>query len=82
MELGGNNAVIISEKANLEMAIKSVVFGAVGTCGQRCTSTRRLIIQESIYEKVKSQLVIAYQSVAKKVGDPFMEVTGRANDRQ
>ncbi len=75
MELGGNNAVIISEKANLEMAIKSVVFGAVGTCGQRCTSTRRLIIQESIYEKVKSQLVIAYQSVAKKVGDPFMEGT-------
>ena len=75
MELGGNNAVIISDKANLEMAIKSVVFGAVGTCGQRCTSTRRLIIQENIYEKVKNQLVIAYKSVAKKVGNPFMEST-------
>ena len=75
MELGGNNAVIISEKANLEMAVKSVVFGAVGTCGQRCTSTRRLIIHESIYEKVKSQLIIAYKSVAKKIGDPFLEHT-------
>jgi aldehyde dehydrogenase (NAD+) len=75
MELGGNNAVIISDKANLEMAIKSVVFGAVGTCGQRCTSTRRLIIQENIYEKVKDQLVLAYQSVARKVGDPFLEST-------
>ena len=71
MELGGNNAVIISEKANLEMAVKSVVFGAVGTCGQRCTSTRRLIIHESIYETVKQQLVQAYQSVAQKIGDPF-----------
>ncbi|MDD4644364.1 MAG: aldehyde dehydrogenase family protein [Bacteroidales bacterium] len=75
MELGGNNAVIISEKANLEMAIKSVVFGAVGTCGQRCTSTRRLIIQESIYEEVKNKLVLAYNSVSKKVGDPFNEGT-------
>jgi aldehyde dehydrogenase (NAD+) len=75
MELGGNNAVILSDKANLEMAIKSVVFGAVGTCGQRCTSTRRLIIQESIYEKVKNQLTIAYKSIAKRVGDPFLEST-------
>jgi len=75
MELGGNNAVIISEKANLEMAIKSVVFGAVGTCGQRCTSTRRLIIQESIYEEVKNKLVLAYNSVSKKVGNPFNEGT-------
>ncbi len=71
MELGGNNAVIISDNSNLEMAIKSVVFGAVGTCGQRCTSTRRLIIQEKIYEKVKSQLMIAYKSVAEKIGNPF-----------
>jgi aldehyde dehydrogenase (NAD+) len=75
MELGGNNAVIISDKANLEIAIKSVVFGAVGTCGQRCTSTRRLIIQENIYEKVKSQLLIAYKSVAEKIGNPFKHNT-------
>jgi aldehyde dehydrogenase (NAD+) len=75
MELGGNNAVIISEKANLEMAVKSVVFGAVGTCGQRCTSTRRVIIQEKIYGKVKDQLLTAYKSVAKKIGNPFVEST-------
>jgi aldehyde dehydrogenase (NAD+) len=71
MELGGNNAVIISEHARLEMAIKSVVFGAVGTAGQRCTSTRRLIIHESIYDTVKDKLVNAYQSVAEKIGNPF-----------
>ncbi len=73
MELGGNNAVIISEHANLEMAIKSVVFGAVGTAGQRCTTTRRLIVQESIYDKVREKLLGAYQSVAEKIGDPFDE---------
>ncbi|MGM0532738.1 MAG: L-piperidine-6-carboxylate dehydrogenase [Bacteroidota bacterium] len=71
MELGGNNAVIISEHANLEMAIKSVVFGAVGTAGQRCTSTRRLIIHESIYDTVKKNLISAYQGVAEKIGNPF-----------
>jgi len=75
MELGGNNAVIISQNANLEMAIKSVVFGAVGTCGQRCTSTRRLIIHESVYETVKQKLLIAYKSVSEKIGDPFLEST-------
>jgi aldehyde dehydrogenase (NAD+) len=71
MELGGNNAVIISEHANLELALKAVVFGAVGTAGQRCTSTRRLIIHESIYGKVKEKLVTAYQSVSGKIGNPF-----------
>jgi aldehyde dehydrogenase (NAD+) len=71
MELGGNNAVIISQHANLEMAIKSVVFGAVGTAGQRCTSTRRLIIHESIFDSVKEKLVAAYESVAEKIGNPF-----------
>ncbi len=71
MELGGNNAVIISEHANLEMAIKSVVFGAVGTAGQRCTTTRRLIIHENIYDTVKERLIAAYQSVAEKIGNPF-----------
>lgn len=73
MELGGNNAVIISGHANMEMAIKSVVFGAVGTAGQRCTTTRRLIIHESIYETVKEKLVTAYKSVAEKIGNPFDE---------
>ncbi|PIE86263.1 MAG: aldehyde dehydrogenase family protein [Bacteroidia bacterium] len=75
LELGGNNAVIISQHANIEMAIKSVLFGAVGTCGQRCTSTRRVIIHESIYDKVKAQLEVAYKSVAEKIGSPFEEST-------
>lgn len=75
MELGGNNAVIISQNSNIENAIKSVVFGAVGTCGQRCTSTRRLIIHESIYDTVKEKLAGAYKSVAEKIGSPFDENT-------
>ncbi len=75
MELGGNNAVIISQHANIEMAIKSVLFGAVGTCGQRCTSTRRLIIHESIYDTVKEKLEVAYKSVTTKIGSPFDENT-------
>jgi aldehyde dehydrogenase (NAD+) len=52
LELGGNNAIIISENADLEMAIRATVFGAVGTCGQRCTSTRRLIVHENVYDQV------------------------------
>ncbi|HPJ46831.1 MAG TPA: aldehyde dehydrogenase family protein [Tenuifilaceae bacterium] len=71
LELGGNNAVIISESADIEMAVKSVVFGAVGTAGQRCTSTRRLIIHESIYETVKSKLLTAYHSVSEHIGNPL-----------
>lgn len=71
LELGGNNAVIITPSANLEMALKSVVFGAVGTAGQRCTSTRRLIVHESIYELVKTKLLLAYQSVSEHIGNPM-----------
>ena len=56
LELGGNNAIIITENADLEMSIIGAVFGAVGTAGQRCTSTRRLIIHESVYDKVKTKL--------------------------
>jgi len=70
-ELGGNNAVIISEKADLEIAIPSTIFGAVGTAGQRCTSTRRLIIHESIYNKVKESLVNAYTQIANRIGNPL-----------
>ncbi len=73
LELGGNNAVIISNTANLEMAIKSVVFGAVGTCGQRCTSTRRIIVHEDIYETVKEKLLTAYKSVRNVIGSPLDE---------
>ncbi len=71
LELGGNNAVILTESTDLKMSIPALVFGAVGTCGQRCTSTRRLIIHDSIYETVKNNLVSAYQQI--KIGDPLDE---------
>jgi len=71
LELGGNNAVILTESTDLKMSIPALVFGAVGTCGQRCTSTRRLIIHNSIYDKVKDNLVSAYQQI--KIGDPLDE---------
>ncbi len=71
LELGGNNAIIISKDADLDIAILGSLFGAVGTAGQRCTSTRRLIIHDSIYDKVKDRLVKAYQQL--KIGDPLDE---------
>lgn len=71
LELGGNNAIIITENANLELAIPAVIFGAVGTCGQRCTSTRRLIIHYSIYDKVKEALLKAYESLRNRIGNPL-----------
>jgi aldehyde dehydrogenase (NAD+) len=71
LELGGNNAIIIAPSADLEMVIPGVVFGAVGTAGQRCTSTRRLIIHESIYDKVKDILKSAYGQI--KIGNPLDE---------
>lgn len=69
LELGGNNAIIITENADLDMAIIGCVFGAVGTAGQRCTSTRRLIIHQSVYETFKKKLVHAYQQI--KIGNPL-----------
>ena len=69
LELGGNNAIIITPNANLDMALRAVVFGAVGTAGQRCTSTRRLIIHESQYDAMKEKLIKAYQQI--KIGDPL-----------
>ncbi|MDH3268097.1 MAG: aldehyde dehydrogenase family protein [Ignavibacteria bacterium] len=69
LELGGNNAIIITPDADLKLAIPAVVFGAVGTAGQRCTSTRRLIIHESTYTKVKDSLLKAYKSL--KIGNPL-----------
>lgn len=69
LELGGNNAIIITKNANLDMALKATLFGAVGTCGQRCTSTRRLIIEDEIYDAFKDKLINAYKSI--KVGNPL-----------
>ncbi len=71
LELGGNNAIILTPEADLKTAIPAVVFGAVGTAGQRCTSTRRLIIHDSIYDKVKDSVIKAYKSL--KIGDPLNE---------
>ncbi|MDN5578756.1 MAG: aldehyde dehydrogenase family protein [Chryseobacterium sp.] len=71
LELGGNNAIIITENADLDMSIIGAVFGAVGTAGQRCTSTRRLIIHESVYDEVKNRLVKAYRQL--KIGNPLDE---------
>ena len=69
LELGGNNSIIISKDADLDMSIVGAVFGAVGTAGQRCTSTRRLIIHEDIYEDFKNRLVKAYGQL--RIGDPL-----------
>ena len=69
LELGGNNAIIISAEADLDMALVGAVFGAAGTAGQRCTSTRRLIIQEKVYNKFREKLVKAYGQL--KIGDPL-----------
>ena len=69
LELGGNNAIIVSENADIEMAIRATVFGAVGTCGQRCTSTRRLIIHESVYDQFKERLLSIYENV--NIGNPL-----------
>ncbi|MCB0776068.1 MAG: aldehyde dehydrogenase family protein, partial [Chitinophagaceae bacterium] len=71
LELGGNNAIIITQDADLDIAITGAVFGAVGTAGQRCTSTRRLIIHESIYEELKKKLASAYKQL--RIGDPLDE---------
>jgi aldehyde dehydrogenase (NAD+) len=71
LELGGNNAIIISKEADLEMSIIGAVFGAVGTAGQRCTSTRRLIIHEDIYESFKTKLIAAYGQL--RIGNPLDE---------
>jgi len=70
LELGGNNAIILDETADLKLAIPGIVFGAVGTAGQRCTTTRRLIVHESIYDTVLETLVKAYKQVETKIGDP------------
>ncbi len=71
LELGGNNAIIISKEADLDMALIGCLFGAAGTAGQRCTTTRRIIIHESVYDSFKKKLVAAYKQL--KIGDPLKE---------
>ncbi len=69
LELGGNNAIIVTPSADLNLVLTGALFGAVGTCGQRCTSTRRLIVHEDIYDDVKNKLVKAYKQI--KIGNPL-----------
>jgi aldehyde dehydrogenase (NAD+) len=71
LELGGNNAIIVTPNADLDIVLTGALFGAVGTAGQRCTSTRRLIVHESIYDEVKQKLAKAYPQL--RIGDPLDE---------
>ena len=73
LELGGNNCIIVDESADLDMAVPAIVFGAVGTAGQRCTSTRRIIVHESIYDNLLNRIISAYDQV--KIGDPLENET-------
>ena len=73
LELGGNNCIIVDETADMDLVVPAIVFGAVGTAGQRCTSTRRVMVQESIYEDLKENLVSAYKQV--NIGDPLNDDT-------
>ena len=69
LELGGNNAIVVDEHANLDLAVPAIVFGSVGTAGQRCTTTRRILVQRSRFEEIKAALVNAYAQV--RIGDPL-----------
>ena len=76
LELGGNNAIIVSAAADLDLALPAIVFGAVGTAGQRCTTTRRVIAHESIYDTLFARLEVAYQQIAAhKIGNPLEPTT-------
>ena len=75
LELGGNNAIIVDQSADLKLAIPAIVFGAVGTAGQRCTTTRRLFVHQAIHDDVLAKLRSAYAQVEKKVGDPTQAST-------
>ncbi len=73
LELGGNNAIIVAQDADVELAVRAIVFGAVGTAGQRCTSTRRVFVHESLMSKLSERLLAAYQTIA--IGDPLSPST-------
>jgi aldehyde dehydrogenase (NAD+) len=75
LELGGNNAIIVDKTADLKLAVPAIVFGAVGTAGQRCTTTRRVLIQREIFDDLLATLVKAYKQVEKRIGDPTQAST-------
>jgi aldehyde dehydrogenase (NAD+) len=71
LELGGNNAIIVTKYANLKLALQNVLFGAIGTCGQRCTTTRRVIVEDTVYDEFKELIIKYYQKIT--VGTPLDE---------
>jgi aldehyde dehydrogenase (NAD+) len=71
LELGGNNAIIVERSADLDLAVRAIAFGAAGTAGQRCTTTRRLFVERAIYPALLERLAVAYRSLASRVGDPL-----------
>jgi len=73
LELGGNNAIIITPNANIDMAVRSILFGSVGTAGQRCTTTRRIIVHNTIYKNLIDKLIKSYEQI--KIGNPLDEST-------
>jgi aldehyde dehydrogenase (NAD+) len=75
LELGGNNAIVVTENADIDMAVRATIFGSVGTSGQRCTSTRRIILNEKVYDEFKEKLLKAYSQLPNKVGHPLNEDT-------
>nr|XP_018899205.1 PREDICTED: putative aldehyde dehydrogenase family 7 member A1 homolog [Bemisia tabaci] len=75
LELGGNNAIIVAEDADIDMVIQSAVFACAGTAGQRCTTTRRLIVHKKVYPQVLERLIKAYEKVVQRIGDPLDEKT-------
>ena len=72
LELGGNNGMIVTPSADLELALRSIVFAAAGTCGQRCTTLRRLIVHESIADKLRDRLIAVFRRLP--IGDPTQMV--------
>ncbi len=75
LELGGNNAIIVTQSADMNIALPSILFGAVGTAGQRCTSTRRIFAHDSIHEKLFSQIKGAYKNIKNNIGNPLEKTT-------
>ncbi len=73
LELGGNNAIVVAPSADLDLSVRAIVFGAVGTAGQRCTTTRRIIVHEDVYDRLKDALIGAYRQV--RIGDPLEDGT-------
>jgi aldehyde dehydrogenase (NAD+) len=71
LELGGNNAIIVTENADMNMAVMATLFGAIGTAGQRCTSTRRLLVTENIYDEFKKRLLNGYEQIKNRIGSPM-----------